>query len=92
VLAGAKSSSSGGSSMSNHKHVKSMMSKKSKKSKKKAKEKKRKSSRIEGHHHFHNAVSELDKNIKRGSFIDFFAYTPARLDLLKQLGSSSKAS
>ena len=34
----------------------------------------------------------MDKSIKRGSFIDFFAYTPARLDLLKQLGSSSKAS
>jgi hypothetical protein len=92
VFAGKKPSSSGGSSKSYHKHVKAKKSKKSKKSKKKAKDKKRKSPRIEGHHHFHNAVSELDKNIKRGSFIDFFAYTPARLDLLKQLGSSSKAS
>jgi hypothetical protein len=78
-----------GSSKSKHKHTKS---KKSKKSKKKSKDKKRKSSRVEGHHHYHTAVSELDKSIKRGSFIDFFAYTPARLDLLKQLGSSSKAS
>jgi hypothetical protein len=67
-------------------------SKKSKKSKKKSKSSKRKRSRIEGHHHFHNAVSELDKSIKRGSFIDFFAYTPARMDLLKQLGSTSKPS
>jgi hypothetical protein len=37
-------------------------------------------------------VRDLDKSIKRGSFIDFFAYTPARLDLLKQMGASSKAS
>ena len=90
VNAPSSSTHSGsGSSKSKHKHKKS---KKSKKSKKKAKDKKRKSSRVEGHHHYHTAVSELDKSIKRGSFIDFFAYTPARLDLLKQLGSSSKAS
>ena len=30
--------------------------------------------------------------IKRGSFIDFFAYTPTRLDLLKQMGATSKPS
>ena len=90
VNASSSSKHSGnGSSKSKHKHKKS---KKSKKSKKKAKDKKRKGSRVEGHHHYHTAVSELDKSIKRGSFIDFFAYTPARLDLLKQLGSSSKAS
>lgn len=69
------------------------MSKKAKKSKRKSRDKKKKKAREakkEGHHHYHNVVRELDRAIKRKGFIDFYSFTPARLDLLKQLGASSK--
>ena len=77
------------------KNSKKKKSKKAKKSKRKSTSKKHKKARAakkEGHHHYHTAVRDLDLAIKRRGFIDFFSFTPARLDLLKQLGASSKAS
>jgi hypothetical protein len=71
---------------------KTKMSKKTKKSKRisRKKRKKARAAKKEGHHHYHKVVSDLDSAIKRKGFIDFYSYTPARLDLLKQLGASSK--
>ena len=77
------------------KNSKKKKSKKAKKNKRKSKSKKHKkahAAKKEGHHHYHTVVRDLDMAIKRRGFIDFYAYTPARLDLLKQLGASSKAS
>jgi hypothetical protein len=78
---------------SDKKAMKAKKAKKSHKSKKKSKKSKSaRKAKKEGHQHYHQTVSDLDNTIKRGGFIDFFAYTPARLDLLKQLGTTTKHS